>query len=109
MFFSDAKACSDDSSADPFLAIIFISQFPFILCLLSRKYSRQIRLILLRAAACPTFFVTVTPRRVLSPIAEEKSAIKCLLWIFAPVFDNRKKSGLFKILSALANEKKRKK
>lgn len=109
MFFRDAKACSDDRSAASFLAIIFISQFPVSLCLFSRKYSRQTRLILLRVGACPTFFVTVTPRRALSKRPGEKMATKCLLWIFFPVFDNRKKSGRFKILSALVNEKKRKK
>lgn len=107
MFFRDAKTCSDDRSAAAFLTIIFTSQFPVKLCLFSRKYSRQTRLILLRVAACPTFFVTVSPRRDLSKWPGEKIAIKYWFSTFLPALDNRRKSRRFKILSALVNVKKR--
>ena len=105
MFCRDKKAWPDDSLAASFLAMIFISQWPAIICLFSRKYSRENRLILLRVAAFPIFLTTVTPRRVLWNRFGQNIAIKCLFWIFSPNLDNRRNSVRFKILSALAKKK----
>lgn len=107
MFFSDMNACSEVSWAAALVAAMLISQQPMIVCLFSRKYSRENRLTLLRAAAPPTLLDTVMPRRVLSNRPGQKIATKCLLWIFFPYLDKRIKSGRFKILSALAKKKRK--
>lgn len=69
-FWRDLKACPAVKSAASFLAMMLMSQYPLILCLFSRKYSREKRLIRLRQTALPTFFVTVIPRRDLSDCAD---------------------------------------
>jgi len=79
MFFSDMNACSEVSWAAALVAAMLISQQPMIVCLFSRKYSRENRLTLLRAAASPTLLDTVMPRRVLSNRPGQKIATKCLL------------------------------
>lgn len=105
MFFRKEKNASPVKWAASFFAMIFISQLPVILCLFSRKYSRERRLILLRVAAWPTFFVTVMPRRVRSYRPWANREIKYLFWTFFPNFDNRRNSERFKIRSALVKEK----
>ena len=105
MFCRDKKAWADDRLTASFFAMIFISQFPVFLCLLSRKYSRVKRLILLRTTAFPTFLETVIPRRVLSILPGAKTAIKWLFWHRRPFAVNPKKSGRFSSLSALVKKK----
>lgn len=105
MFCRDKKVWADDRLTASFFAMIFISKFPVFLCLLSRKYSRVKRLILLRTTAFPTFLETVIPRRVLSVLAGAKTAIKLLFWHRLPFAVNPKKSGRFNSLSALVKKK----
>lgn len=108
MFRRDRKAWSDDISAAFFFAMILISQWPVILCLFSRKNSREIRLIRLRFVAFPTLLAAVIPRRVLWNRPGDNKPIKCLFWIFFPVCDNCINSKRFNSLSALVNKKRKK-
>jgi len=107
IFCSDKETFFDDRAAASFFAMIFISQYPVIMCLFSLKYSRENRLILFRIVAFPTFLVTVTPRRVILNRPGENIATKYLFWVFFPTFDNRINSDLFRILSALVNKKRK--
>ena len=105
MFCRDKKAWADDRLTAFFFAMIFKSQFSVFLCLLSRKYSRVKRLILLRTAAFPTLLETVIPRRVLSVLPGVKTAIKCLSCCCLPFAVNLRKSERFNSLSALVKKK----
>jgi hypothetical protein len=108
MFCRDKKAWADDRLTASFFAMMFISKTPVFLCLLSRKYSRIKRLILLRTTAFPTFLETVIPRRVLSVLPGAKTARKLLFWHCLPFAANLKKSGRFNSLSALVKKKLKK-
>ena len=105
MFCRDKKACADDRLTASFFAMIFISQLPVFLYLLSRKYSRVKRLILLRTTAFPTFLETVIPKRVLSVLHGAKITIKCLFCCCLPFAVNLRKSWRFNSLSALVKKK----